>query len=94
MLKVLQAGAPAEVRDRILANLKQFLPGKWRDLQQSPEFSQTLDRLFELRESRTTALALIEAAARSDYLGKVAALAADQSEWAATRSPCIATWPA
>ena len=32
LLRVLQAGAPAEVRDRILANLKQFLPGKWRDL--------------------------------------------------------------
>jgi putative membrane-bound dehydrogenase-like protein len=91
LLKVLETGTPPDVRDRILANLRQFLPGKWRALRQSPEFSQTLDRLFEVPESRTTALALVEAAARIDYLGKVSRMAGDSTELLATRAAAVQT---
>jgi putative heme-binding domain-containing protein len=89
LLKVLQSGAPAAVRDRILATLKQFLPGKWRELRQSPELSQTLDRLLELPDSRTTALALIDAASRTDYLNKVSRMAGDGTEVSATRAAAV-----
>src|SRR5206468_8160039 len=37
MLDVLQDNVPPEVRDKVLANLKTFLPGKWKELRNSPE---------------------------------------------------------
>jgi putative membrane-bound dehydrogenase-like protein len=91
LLKLLQTGAPPAVRDRVLATFKQFLPGKWRELRQSPELSQTLDRLLELPESRTTALALVEAAAKTDYLDKVSRMAGDRTELPATRTAAVQT---
>jgi putative heme-binding domain-containing protein len=91
LLTVLEAGVPPEVRERILRNLKQSLPGKWRSLRQSLELSQTISRLFELPDTRTTALALVEAATRTDYIGKVSALAGDSKEPEGTRTAAVQT---
>jgi putative membrane-bound dehydrogenase-like protein len=91
LLTALETGVPPEVRERILANLKQFLPGNWRQLRQGPELKQTISRLFELPSSRRTALALIEAASRTDYIDKVAAVAADRKEPESTRAAAVQT---
>src|SRR5262249_29243953 len=37
MLDVLRSDVPAEVRDRVIGNLKLYLPGKWRGLRTSSE---------------------------------------------------------
>ena len=91
LLTALETGVPPEVRERILSSLKQFLPGKWRSLRQSPELSQTISRLFELPGKRTTALALVEAAARTDYISKIAAVAGNSKEPEATRTAAVQT---
>jgi putative membrane-bound dehydrogenase-like protein len=91
LLQVLRNGVPDPVRDRILATFRQFLPGNWRELRQSPELAQTLDRLLELPDSRTTALALIDAATRTDYLDKVCRIAGDSTESPATRAAAVQT---
>src|SRR5439155_20501312 len=91
LLKVLLTEPPQNVRDRIIVHLKQFLPGKWRELRQSEELSQTVNRLFESRNGRATALALIEAAGRTDYISKVAKLAGDGGELPAARTAALHT---
>jgi putative membrane-bound dehydrogenase-like protein len=91
LLGALETGVPPEVRARILSNLRQFLPGKWRALRQSPELSETLSSLLEQPSSKITALALIEAAGMTDYVDKVGALAANGREPEATRMAAVQT---
>jgi putative membrane-bound dehydrogenase-like protein len=91
LLKVLLTEPPQDVRDSIIVHLKQCLPGKWRELRQSEELSQTVNRLLESRTSRASALALIEAAGRTDYVSKVTKLAGDASELPATRTAALQT---
>ncbi len=75
LLGVFQANPPAEVRDRILQDLKQNLAGKWRGLRQSPELTATIDRLLTQPETQATGLALIGAAESGEATEKVIALA-------------------
>src|SRR5205085_4389651 len=43
LLKVLESDPPMEVRERILANVKLFLPGKWRALNRGETLSPVID---------------------------------------------------
>src|SRR5258708_39805636 len=62
LVKALQIEQPAEVRDRILENLKVFLPGKWQELRGSKELRAVADRLLESPEGRSNGLKLVGAA--------------------------------
>ncbi|HEX5270161.1 MAG TPA: PVC-type heme-binding CxxCH protein, partial [Gemmataceae bacterium] len=74
MLDVLQAEVPAEVRDKVIDNLKLFLPNKWAGLRQSKELTGTIEVLLAKPETAPTGLALVAAAGRTDLVPKVAAL--------------------
>jgi putative membrane-bound dehydrogenase-like protein len=91
LLKVLRSEAPAEVRDKVLENLKLFLPGKWRNLRDSKELKETIDSLLSKAESRATGLALIGAAERKADLPRVAELARDGKEAEPTRKAAVQT---
>src|SRR5206468_1853747 len=51
MFQALTPDAPPEVRDHILAKLKENLPGKWRELRRSKELSQLIDGFLEKPET-------------------------------------------
>jgi putative heme-binding domain-containing protein len=89
LLKALTPDMPPEVRDRILANLRQFLPGKWRALRQSKETGEAIDRLMANPEHRLLALALVGAAAKEDAIGRVVQISRDDKEPMAVRSAAI-----
>ncbi len=72
LLVVLKSDLPAEVRERVVEDLKQALPGKWRDLRRSPEFDQAVERLLARTETQPAAFALIGAAGRTEYVPKMA----------------------
>jgi putative membrane-bound dehydrogenase-like protein len=89
LIQALTPDMPPEVRDRILAKLKQFLPGKWRALRQSKETGEAIDRLMAKPENRLLALALIGAAAKEDAIGRVVDIARDGKESMAVRAAAI-----
>jgi putative membrane-bound dehydrogenase-like protein len=91
LLQELKSNLPQILRHRILDNLKQSLPGKWRDLRQSKEFSATLDYLFNHPETLDIALELAAAAADTQSVGKVAAIATDAKQPARTRVSAVHT---
>jgi putative membrane-bound dehydrogenase-like protein len=91
LLKVLHTAPPAEVRDKILSNLKQFLPGKWHNLQKSKELKDTIDALLSKPESRATGLALIGAAERKGDLPLVAEIARNAKENESVRKAAVRT---
>ena len=91
LLKVLRSDVPAEVREKILANLKQFLPGKWRNLRDSKELKETIDALLSKSESRATGLELIGAAERRMDLPRVAELAGNVKEDEPVRKAAVQT---
>ena len=91
LLKVLQADVPPEVRDKVFENLKLFLPGKWRDLRQSPELTRTIRDLLARTETRPTALTLIGVAGRVADVGTVVDLARSGEEPAAVRAAAVRT---
>jgi putative membrane-bound dehydrogenase-like protein len=91
LLKMLAADVPQETREQIVKGLKLSLSDKWRDLRQSPELSAAIDALLAPADTRSTALALIQAAERSDAAGKVAALARDGKQPPALRTAAIQT---
>ena len=64
LLAVLQSDVPPEVRDKVLANLQLFLPGKWRDLRGSADLNTALQGLLAKEETQPVGLALIGAAER------------------------------
>jgi putative membrane-bound dehydrogenase-like protein len=68
LLQLLPSDAPAEVHDRVLDNLKQHLPGKWRELSKTQEFTDTLNALLDRLDRRSDALALIVAAQKTDAI--------------------------
>ncbi len=74
LLDVLQGDVPAEVRDKVVENLKLFLPGKWRELRQSAELTAGIERLLAKPETAPTGLTLLAAGERSDLVGKIEAL--------------------
>jgi putative membrane-bound dehydrogenase-like protein len=91
LLQSLAADAPPDVSARIVENLKLFLPGKWRNLRQSPDLAAAISWLLERRSGRATALALIGAAERTEAAGEVAALARDPAQPLEVRQPAVQT---
>src|SRR5262249_10252658 len=73
--KVLATDVPPEVRDRIIENLKLFLPGKWRELRKSPELSRAIVHLLGRSDTDVAALNLIGAAEWVDFDGDAFRLA-------------------
>lgn len=91
LLQALQADVPKEVSDRLVANFKLFLPGKWRSLRSSPELGEAISRLLKDPMKRAAALALIAASEKADTVASVAALAQDIREPLPVRSAAIQT---
>src|SRR5262249_11639689 len=89
MLNVLQTNPPADVRDRVIENLKLFLPGKWKELRKSPEFAKAIDGLLANPQARAAGLDLIAASEWTDALGKVADIARNADKNAATRRAAV-----
>jgi putative membrane-bound dehydrogenase-like protein len=89
LLNVLRSGVPDEVRDRILGNLKQYLPGKWRNLRESKELKEAIDALLSKPESRAPGLALIGAAERKSDLPRVAEISRDAHEREPVRKAAV-----
>src|SRR5205085_8785356 len=82
---------PGPVRQRIVQNLQQFLPGKWHAVASSTEFRQAIDRLLKNPSSCTEALALIAATGATAYVRPVKNLAVDPHRTIAVRRQAIAT---
>jgi putative membrane-bound dehydrogenase-like protein len=91
LLKVLHSDAPAEVRDRVLDNLRQFLPSKWRKLRDSKELKESIDALLSRAESRAVGLAFIGAAELTGEAARVSGVAHDTKEAEATRKTAVRT---
>lgn len=91
LLKILLSDVPADVRDRIIDNLKQFLPGKWSALKSSPELANAITNLLGQAATKPTALALIGAADKNDTLAKVTAIIKDNKEAEPVRTIAIQT---
>jgi putative membrane-bound dehydrogenase-like protein len=89
LLKLLQADTPPEVGERIVDNLKLFLPGKWQKLKTSPDLDRTLSALLDRPKWRTAALALIAIAGKTDRSGAVLKLARSDGEAEAVRKAAI-----
>jgi putative membrane-bound dehydrogenase-like protein len=91
LLKVLRSEVPAEVREKIIENLKLFLPGKWRSLRDSKALAETIDDLLAKDDSRATGLLLIGAAERGADAERVSTIAKDAKEKEATRKTAVRT---
>src|SRR5262249_20977997 len=91
LLQSLQADTPAQVRERILANLKLFLPGKWKNLRQSTELGGVVQRFLGKAETRAAGLALVGAAEMQDAIGQVVRIAKNTKEPGAIRTAAIQT---
>src|SRR5262249_31113396 len=72
LLLVLQTELPKEVREKVVENLKLFLPGKWRNLRSSDELTNALNLMLPKAESDPTGLLLVGLAERTDLLDDVA----------------------
>lgn len=71
LLRALVDEPSAEVRERILVNLKLFLPTKWKDLNRGKDLTDTIDRLLGRPDSAALGLALIAAAERVDAIPRI-----------------------
>ncbi|HEV3025581.1 MAG TPA: HEAT repeat domain-containing protein, partial [Pirellulales bacterium] len=91
LLKGLESDVPPEVRDKIIDNLKLFLPGKWQNLRQSKELTESIKRLLGQPETRATGLALIGVAQMSDQLSTVIEAAENVKETGPARQAAIRT---
>src|SRR5262245_58196373 len=91
MIHALTPDAPPQVRDHILAKLKENLPGKWRELRKSKELSQAIDGFLAKQETRPLGLALVGVAAKEDAIGRVADIARDGKEPESVRTSAIAS---
>jgi putative membrane-bound dehydrogenase-like protein len=91
LLRTYLAGPPAEVRQRILANLKRYLPAKWQALRRSRDLADAVRRLLTRSETRADALTLVGAAGMTDAVGRVADIAKDPREATATRKAAVRT---
>src|SRR5262249_12934361 len=72
-------------------NLKQFLPGKWRDLRGGDEVKDAITALIQVRKDDATALALIAAAERTDAGLCAQGFALDRQKPIAFRKEAIGT---
>jgi putative heme-binding domain-containing protein len=90
MIQALTPDAPPQVRDGILAKLKENLPGKWRELRRSKELAQAIDSFLNKPDTRPLGLALVGVAAKEDAIGRVADIARDSREPEASRTSAVA----
>jgi putative membrane-bound dehydrogenase-like protein len=74
LLDVLQADVPPEVRDKVIDNLKLYLPNKWSGLRQSEDVAAAIDRLLTKPETTPTGLSLVAAAGRVDLIPRIEGL--------------------
>lgn len=91
LLGDLKADAPPEVRERVVENLKLFLPGKWRELRRSAELNTAVESLLSGTDTRMTALAIIGAAEKIDAIAQVKGVAENDKEPMALRSSAVQT---
>jgi putative heme-binding domain-containing protein len=89
MLNVLQADVPAEVRDKVIDNLKLFLPNKWSGLRQSKELTGAIEALLAKPETAPTGLGLVAAAGRTDLVPKVAELVSAEKTPEAVKAAAV-----
>ncbi len=91
LLTVLESDAPPEVRQKVIDNLKLFLPNKWHDLRGSKDLTESIQRLMDKPETRVTALNLIAAAEKTDAVAQVAKAADDAKEAEPVRVAAVQT---
>jgi putative membrane-bound dehydrogenase-like protein len=91
LLKALEHSPPQALRERIIESLKQALPGRWRDLRNSTEFSEVVQALSAKDETVVQALDLVAAAGKVDALGTVSGIASDKQRTIGTRMAAIRT---
>jgi putative heme-binding domain-containing protein len=91
LLKVLETDVPQDVRDKVIDNLKLFLPGKWQGLRGSKDLAESIQNLLAKPETRITGMNLIAAAEKTDALGQVAKVASDPKEPDAVRLAAVQT---
>ncbi len=77
LLRALAGEVSPDLRERIVANLTLFLPGKWRKLANSPEFAAAIDRLMAKSDTIADGLSLIAAAEWSDGVARIRPLLVD-----------------
>jgi len=90
LLEVLKSDVPAEVRDKVLDNLKLYLPGKWSTLRQGKELDQTIKALTGSPQTLPAGLALIAVAGKSDAIPMLGQLARGKEDLA-TRKLAVQT---
>lgn len=90
LVKLLATDLPAEVRDRVLENLRLYLPTRWKGLGKSSELTKAIDGLLEKPQTRVTGISLVAAANRTDRAKDVAKYAASKDEPPAVRKAAIA----
>lgn len=91
LLAVLQADVPAEVRDKIIGNLKLFLPGKWQALRKGKDLQTAIDKLLAKDDTMVAGLSLIAAGERTDLIGTATAVATDAKTKQDAKTAAVAT---
>ncbi len=91
LLKVLEGDPPLEVRERILANVRLFLPGKWRSLNRGETLGPVIDKLLAKSETAPTGLTLIATAGRTEAVSRIRALLEGPNVPAAVQSEAVKT---
>jgi putative heme-binding domain-containing protein len=78
LLAVLKSAAEPEVKARAIDSLKQFLPTKWKGLQNSKEFGAAIDELLKDAKLQAAAVQLISAAGLADRINDLIAIVKDE----------------
>jgi putative heme-binding domain-containing protein len=91
LIQLVGGDAPAAIQARAIDNLKQFLPGKWRDLRNDPALEQATARLTRTDEQRLAALGLIAAAELTNQIPCVVTHLIDEKMPAAVRREAAVT---
>jgi putative membrane-bound dehydrogenase-like protein len=91
LLKMLETDVPQEVRNKVIDNLKLFLPSKWQGLRGSKDLAESIHNLLAKPETSVTAMNLIAAAEKTDALGQVEKIASDSKQPDAVRLAAVQT---
>jgi putative membrane-bound dehydrogenase-like protein len=91
LVNALEGDLPAEVRSKVVENLKLYLPGKWRDLRASKELRDLVNRWVESERGRSEAFTLMAAAEMTDSVQCVHTYVLDSKQPAAVRRQALQT---
>jgi len=91
MLDVLKSSAAPEVKSQAIANLKLFLPTKWKSLQNSKELTAVIDTLLADEKTQATGFQLIAAANATDRVDAIAKIARDDKAPIELRKEAVRT---